>query len=155
MVVQVTPPGIQNLGWRFWIIWAVICFSFIPITYFFYPETAGRTLEDIDRYFEEKPGIIVAFDKGKLPTKPCGLYGTLDMMLTGCRWTRRLLDRRAARPWRIFNTLSISLRNEPSQCLYRHESCQRSLDNRRWMKLRAYGWNSGHVQPAQENDEIP
>ncbi|KAL1961290.1 hypothetical protein VTO42DRAFT_18 [Malbranchea cinnamomea] len=63
MVVQVTPPGIDNLGWRFWIIWAVICFSFIPITYFFYPETANRTLEDIDRFFASKPAIIVAFNK--------------------------------------------------------------------------------------------
>ncbi|EFQ97984.1 sugar transporter STL1 [Nannizzia gypsea CBS 118893] len=63
MVVQITLPGIENLGWRFWIIWAVICFSFIPTTYLFYPETANRTLEDIDRYFEVNRGIIVAFDK--------------------------------------------------------------------------------------------
>ena len=41
-VVQVTLPGIDSLGWKFWIIWAVICFAFIPITYFFYPETANR-----------------------------------------------------------------------------------------------------------------
>ncbi|KAJ9193238.1 hypothetical protein DTO164E3_6844 [Paecilomyces variotii] len=63
MVVQVTPPGIANLGWRFWIIWACICFSFIPIVYLFYPETANRTLEDIDRYFESNPGLVVAWDK--------------------------------------------------------------------------------------------
>ena len=41
-VVQVTLPGIQNIGWKFWIIWAVICASFVPVTYFFYPETANR-----------------------------------------------------------------------------------------------------------------
>jgi hypothetical protein len=58
--VQATLPGIQNLGYRFWIIWAVICFAFIPITYFFYPETANRTLEDIDRFFDSQPGIIVS-----------------------------------------------------------------------------------------------
>ena len=46
-VVQVTLPGIQNIGWKFWIIWAVICFSFIPITYFFYPETANRYVGSI------------------------------------------------------------------------------------------------------------
>ncbi|KAF2455814.1 sugar transporter STL1 [Lineolata rhizophorae] len=63
MVVQVTLPGIENLGWQFWIIWAVICFAFIPITYFFYPETANRTLEDIDRFFETKPGIFVHRNK--------------------------------------------------------------------------------------------
>lgn len=58
-VVQATLPGIQNLGYKFWIIWAVICFSFIPVTYFLYPETANRTLEDIDRFFETKPGIFI------------------------------------------------------------------------------------------------
>jgi hypothetical protein len=61
-VVQATLPGIQNLGYKFWIIWAVICFSFIPITYFFYPETANRTLEDIDRYFERGPPIFINRD---------------------------------------------------------------------------------------------
>ncbi|KAF2690891.1 general substrate transporter [Lentithecium fluviatile CBS 122367] len=62
-VVQVTLPGIQNIGWKFWIIWAVICASFIPVTYFFYPETANRTLEDIDRFFETGPGIFVHRNK--------------------------------------------------------------------------------------------
>ncbi|EEQ28076.1 hexose carrier protein [Microsporum canis CBS 113480] len=63
MVVQITLPGIENLGWKFWIIWAVLCFSFIPTTYLFYPETANRTLEDIDRYFESNREVIVAFNK--------------------------------------------------------------------------------------------
>jgi hypothetical protein len=58
-VVQATLPGIESLGYKFWIIWAVICFSFIPITYFLYPETANRTLEDIDRFFETGPDILV------------------------------------------------------------------------------------------------
>lgn len=62
-VVQATLPGIQNLGYKFWIIWAVICFSFIPITYFLYPETANRTLEDIDRFFETQPGILIHRNK--------------------------------------------------------------------------------------------
>jgi hypothetical protein len=62
-VVQATLPGIQSLGYKFWIIWAVICFSFIPITYFFYPETANRTLEDIDRFFGTKPGVLVHRNK--------------------------------------------------------------------------------------------
>ena len=37
----------------------MFCASFIPITYFFYPETANRSLEDIDRFFETAPGIFV------------------------------------------------------------------------------------------------
>ena len=63
MVVQVTLPGIDNLGWKFWIIWAGICFAFIYITYLFYPEAANRTLEDIDQFFESEPGIFINWNK--------------------------------------------------------------------------------------------
>jgi hypothetical protein len=31
MVVEITPPGIESLHWRFYIIWCVFNFSFIPI----------------------------------------------------------------------------------------------------------------------------
>ncbi|KAF2834681.1 general substrate transporter, partial [Patellaria atrata CBS 101060] len=61
--IMATLPGVENLRWKFWIVWAVICFSFIPITYFFYPETANRTLEDIDRFFETHPGIFIHRNK--------------------------------------------------------------------------------------------
>ncbi|CZT20430.1 probable sugar transporter STL1 [Ramularia collo-cygni] len=65
MVVEVTPIGIANLGWQFYIVWMVFNFSFVPIVYLFYPETAGRTLEDLDRYFASPAGkkIIVCRDK--------------------------------------------------------------------------------------------
>ncbi|OQO03313.1 hypothetical protein B0A48_11569 [Cryoendolithus antarcticus] len=58
-VVQATLPGIDDLGYKFCIVWAVICFAFIPITCFFYPETANRSLEDIDRFFETKPDVLI------------------------------------------------------------------------------------------------
>lgn len=63
MVVEITPPGIGSLGWKFYIIWTVFNASFLPIIYFFYPETAGRTLEDMDRFFREDPPLFVNFDK--------------------------------------------------------------------------------------------
>lgn len=59
MVVEVTPIGIQNLAWRFYVIWTVLNFSFLPVIYFFYPETSNRTLEDIDRYFREVHSFFV------------------------------------------------------------------------------------------------
>ncbi|RMJ22226.1 sugar transporter [Aspergillus sp. HF37] len=59
MVVEVTPIGIENLGWRFYIIWTVFNFCFVPIVYLFYPETANRTLEDIDRFFRDNNDILV------------------------------------------------------------------------------------------------
>lgn len=45
---QVTPSGVENLGYKFYIIWAVFNAVFVPIVYFFYFETSGRTLEDMD-----------------------------------------------------------------------------------------------------------
>lgn len=57
MVVEITPPGIRSLAWKFYIIWTVFNFSFIPLVYIFYPETAGRTLEDMDRFFAGHGGV--------------------------------------------------------------------------------------------------
>lgn len=34
------------------------CASFVPIVYFFYPETAGRSLEEIDAIFLESKSIF-------------------------------------------------------------------------------------------------
>ncbi|KAK9455016.1 general substrate transporter [Dipodascopsis uninucleata] len=63
MVVQVTPPGVANLGWRFWIVWIVISGSFVVVTFLFYPETSHRTLEDIDLLFSTRPGIFIFNNK--------------------------------------------------------------------------------------------
>jgi hypothetical protein len=56
---QITPYGIQSLSWRFYIIWAVFNAAFVPMVYFLYPETAGRTLEDIDDYYRGNPSLLV------------------------------------------------------------------------------------------------
>lgn len=39
IIVQITPIGIQNLGWRFWFVFTVFNAAFIPVIYFLYPET--------------------------------------------------------------------------------------------------------------------
>lgn len=62
-VVEITPPGIQSLGWQFYLIWTVFNGAFVPIVYLFYPETADRSLEDIDRMYRENPKLLVFRDK--------------------------------------------------------------------------------------------
>ena len=58
VIVYVTPQAIQSLGYRLYFIWALLNAIFVPITWLFYPETAGRTLEDMDAVFlNERFGI--------------------------------------------------------------------------------------------------
>lgn len=51
IVVQVTPSGFANLGWKFYLIWIVITTISVPFLYFCYPETSGITLEEMDDFF--------------------------------------------------------------------------------------------------------
>ncbi|KAG6000929.1 hypothetical protein E4U21_004880, partial [Claviceps maximensis] len=51
MVVQITPIAIENIGWRTYIIFAVLNATWVPIIYFFFPETKGLELEDVDGLF--------------------------------------------------------------------------------------------------------
>ncbi|CAL5867988.1 uncharacterized protein PFLUO_LOCUS2211 [Penicillium psychrofluorescens] len=53
MVVQITPYCVQNIGYKTYILFAVLNAGIIlPVVYCFFPETAGMRLEDIDHIFE-------------------------------------------------------------------------------------------------------
>lgn len=79
-VVFVTPVGIAKLGWHFYVIWTVLNALMVPLIWLFYPETAGRSLEDIDRMFEANPSVWVFTAKSMTSRKPqtsasCGISG--------------------------------------------------------------------------------
>lgn len=69
MVVEITPIGINSIHWKFYIIWTVLNFSFVPIVYCLYPETSDRTLEDMDRFFRENHDPLVFRHKDAISTK--------------------------------------------------------------------------------------
>ncbi|KAL3458228.1 general substrate transporter [Aspergillus heterothallicus] len=56
VVVKITPIAMDKIAWKSFIIFAVLNALWIPIIYFFFPETKGLSLEDIDYVFE-KGGI--------------------------------------------------------------------------------------------------
>lgn len=58
-MVFITPIAFQRISWRTWIILATTNFIIVPLVYFFYPETAFRSLEEVDVIFQlakEEPG---------------------------------------------------------------------------------------------------
>jgi hypothetical protein len=67
IVGQITPPGITNLSNRYYIIFAVLNASFVPIVYFFFPETNGRSLEEIDSIFEQSGTFSVVKTAAQMP----------------------------------------------------------------------------------------
>lgn len=50
-VVMITPIMLSGIGWGTYVVFAVLNACFFPIIYFFYPETANRSLEEIDLIF--------------------------------------------------------------------------------------------------------
>lgn len=78
MVVEITPIGIQNLGWQFYTIWIALNAAMVPVIYVFYPETAGRTLEDMDDYYRGNPLLFVCFDREAISRKRPERYQARD-----------------------------------------------------------------------------
>lgn len=44
---MITPPAFASIGYHTYTIFAVINFIMVPCVYFFYPETAYRSLEEV------------------------------------------------------------------------------------------------------------
>ena len=63
VVVEITPPGLQNIGYRLYIVFAVLNVANAFIVWAFYPETAGSTLESVDFLFTSNEDEIM----GKKP----------------------------------------------------------------------------------------
>ncbi|OQD73117.1 hypothetical protein PENDEC_c017G03887 [Penicillium decumbens] len=57
LITEITPVAFQALEWRFFIIFAGLNAVMMGVVYFFFPETAGRSLEEIDRIFMTSDSI--------------------------------------------------------------------------------------------------
>ena len=58
LVVEITPIAFATIGYQYFIVYAAVNASAIPVVYFFYPETSGRSLEEIDEIFTASKSIM-------------------------------------------------------------------------------------------------
>lgn len=67
VVVMVTPVALQTIGWKYYLVFVAVG-ACIPVSvYFFFPETMGRNLEEIDLMFRQSPSVwrTVRFAKSR------------------------------------------------------------------------------------------
>jgi hypothetical protein len=58
LLAEVTPVGFATIGSRYYIVFAVFNAAIVPSVYFFFPETKGRSLEEIDEIFAQSNSIF-------------------------------------------------------------------------------------------------
>ncbi|KAJ5746836.1 uncharacterized protein N7511_008532 [Penicillium nucicola] len=60
MVVMITPVAFNSIGYKTYIIFAVINAFIFPFVYFFFPETRYRSLEEMDSIFKKSTNVFDA-----------------------------------------------------------------------------------------------
>lgn len=58
IVAEVTPIGFANIGWKYFLVYCCINAACVPTIYFFFPETTGRSLEEIDDIFLSSESVF-------------------------------------------------------------------------------------------------
>ncbi|KAH6719620.1 sugar transporter [Leptodontidium sp. MPI-SDFR-AT-0119] len=51
------PPAFENIQWKVYILFGVFCATMFVHVFFLFPETAGKTLEEVEVMFTDKKGI--------------------------------------------------------------------------------------------------
>lgn len=59
ILLQTAPIGINNVGWKYYLVIIVWCIVFIPIVYFFFPETARLSLEEVSQRFGDDVAVHI------------------------------------------------------------------------------------------------
>ena len=64
-----TPVAIADIGYRYFILFATISYCIPLSVYFFYPETMGQSLEQIDAVFRDNKSPLAIVKMSKLLPK--------------------------------------------------------------------------------------
>lgn len=51
------PPAFENIQWKVYILFGVFCAAMFIHVFFLFPETAGKSLEDVEQMFTDPKGF--------------------------------------------------------------------------------------------------
>ncbi|KAF2089284.1 sugar transporter STL1 [Saccharata proteae CBS 121410] len=94
MVVMVTPVSFSSIGYQTYIIFAVINAFIVPVTYFFYPETAYRSLEEMDTIFHKTTSVFNVVSVARDEPRRYGKNGELLISYDDTDEHRQTVQRR-------------------------------------------------------------
>jgi hypothetical protein len=66
VIAEITPIGFSTIGYKYYIIYAAINTFSVAVFYLFYPETQGRTLEEIDNIFIQSTNIFDPIQEARI-----------------------------------------------------------------------------------------
>lgn len=72
---MITPVSFSSIGYKTYIIFAVINAFIVPVVYFFYPETAYRSLEEMDSIFHKTKGWFSVVSVARNEPRRYGKHG--------------------------------------------------------------------------------
>lgn len=81
-MVLITPVAFANIGYQTYIIFAVLNAAILISTYFIFPETAGRSLEEMSYIFEQA-SVINPYDVVRIEKRTPRRYDKQGRLLHG------------------------------------------------------------------------
>jgi hypothetical protein len=64
---MVTPVAIETIGWKYYLVFLIISAIIVPVVWFGYPETMGRSLEELEMMFTEHNSIRKIVKESRKP----------------------------------------------------------------------------------------
>lgn len=90
MIAEVSPTAYSNIHAKYLIVWTITNALLALMVYFFYPETSGRTLEEIDQIFASCNGWLDAVHVAR--RMPKGGISSADDDLESCKPTSGFIE---------------------------------------------------------------
>lgn len=59
--------AIETIGWKYYLVFLIISAIIVPVVYLFFPETMGRSLEELEMMFSEGKSIPAIVRESRRP----------------------------------------------------------------------------------------